>query len=148
MQKFNGATLFCLLLMSSLGTSLDTIKEIWIQTAECNSCGMTKLGHIAAKVCGQSECCFTDTLPGRYNTGSIDFLDGPDIGECDAFEIQNMGENAEFMSVALYHVGTDGGQFDFVDVVTIEGRRYECQMRNEPIDDDQFAQSNNCQRIQ
>eukprot|EP00095_Tigriopus_kingsejongensis_P004692 maker-scaffold858_size87625-snap-gene-0.14 protein:Tk04692 transcript:maker-scaffold858_size87625-snap-gene-0.14-mRNA-1 annotation:"p pilus assembly cpx signaling periplasmic inhibitor zinc-resistance associated protein" len=135
------------LFLASQTASLETIQEIWVQTADCSDCGMTSLGHISAKICGNNTCCFSGKLYGRFNVGAFDVFAGSEIGECDHYQIESFGDEGQYMGTALYHTGTDGGQFDFVEVLTLEGHRFECQMENRPIDDNQFIQSNRCNKL-
>merc|ERR1712008_578060 len=93
------------------------LKEIEVVTASCENCGMTFLGELSVKVCGQGQaptiCCVVANI------------DNDD----DNFELGNVVSPDQF-SIVIYHAGSDGGTFDFVSAITNDGKELICQFKS------------------
>ncbi|TRY80278.1 hypothetical protein TCAL_12947 [Tigriopus californicus] len=116
----------------------DDLREIHVQTSDCSDCGMTALGQLSAKVCGKGQatsasgiCCVAfhmKTGQNDYEEGSIDIFAGPSaLGECYNFDLGTLG-SASDISMTVYHSGSDGGKFDWIQVLTSSNQIYRCQL--------------------
>lgn len=121
------------------------------------------------QVCGRSDCCFKEDLDGSFNKGDLDkFTSEEELEQCNNFNVGTFGDNGEYLSklafltitklamnlrcfahleIVLYHHGTDGGQFEFVDVLAGGGAHFRCPMPDVPIDDDEYQRSRYCKRL-
>lgn len=65
---------FALLALCFCLTNADSIREIRVKTADCDQCGMTFLGELSVKVCGQGPgiCCVATNL----DNSSDNFIEG------------------------------------------------------------------------
>merc|ERR1712203_116058 len=73
------------------------LKEIEVVTASCENCGMTFLGELSVKVCGQGQaptiCCVVaniDNDDDNFEEGAIDIFTGNDLKECNNFDLGNL----------------------------------------------------------
>merc|ERR1712029_175504 len=111
------------------------VKEIEVVTASCENCGMTFLGELSVKICGQGQapsiCCVVaniDNDDDNFEEGATDVFTGNDLKECNNFDLGNVVSPDQF-SLVIYHAGSDGGTFDFVSVITNDGKELICQFK-------------------
>merc|ERR1712109_322255 len=112
------------------------IREIHVKTADCDGCGMTFLGQLSIKVCGQGQspaiCCVAanldDSDSNNFEEGNEDVFQGKDLKECENFDLGNV-VSADQFSLVLYHAGSDGGTFDFASVITDKGKELVCRFQ-------------------
>jgi len=109
------------------------IDSIEIMVSDCSHCGMSPLGQIHVKVCGDGArgCCVTPNLDhpfqNDWEAGRSYEFDGGDLDECNDFDLGDpAGINLDFF-MEIYHTGTDSGKFDWMKVRTREGDLMQCK---------------------
>eukprot|EP00095_Tigriopus_kingsejongensis_P010511 maker-scaffold45_size475391-snap-gene-1.16 protein:Tk10511 transcript:maker-scaffold45_size475391-snap-gene-1.16-mRNA-1 annotation:"78" len=131
----------------------ENLREIHVATAACSDCGMTALGQLSAKVCGKGSatalggvCCVAfhlNTGSNDFEEGNTDIFAGPSaLGECYDFDLGSMTA-ADNVEMTVYHSGSDGGQFDWIQVLTSENKIYRCQL-GQFLDGTTFAPATAC----
>ena len=119
---------------------LGTITRVSLQPSDCENCGMTALGQVRQhwswyhqhhcqychqvnlKICGGSSepCCGIVNIANfdSLNEGQIyDYTGEHELEDCFKFMLDQVDNIGDF-SMTLYHEGSDGGQFDWIEVVT------------------------------
>merc|ERR1712001_86839 len=91
------------LIFPDLFCQASNIQEIEVVTADCENCGMTFLGELSVKVCGQgpapSICCVVaniDNDDDNFEEGAIDVFSGNDLKECYNFDLGNVVSPDQF----------------------------------------------------
>merc|ERR1711981_482012 len=137
-----------LILFSASSGSI--IREIRIKTSNCADCGMTFLGELSVKVCGQGMppalCCVTPNLDNReenFTEGKTDIFSGVDLKECYNFDMGNVEQTSDF-GITLYHALTDGGQFDWAQVLLSDNKVLQCEF-SRFLDGADYEAGMNCQ---
>merc|ERR1711956_145648 len=106
-MDFKNVLFFALLIFPEIcfGSNL---KEIEVVTASCENCGMTFLGELSVKVCGQGQaptiCCVVaniDNDDDNFEEGAIDMFTGNDLKECNNFDLGNVVSPDQFSIVTM-----------------------------------------------
>lgn len=142
---FLGCLLYCVLNVQSLGN----IERVSLLPSNCNNCGMTALGQVNIKVrkwylsrsfhfafhfqiCGSSgePCCGIVNIADfrSIQEGQIyDFTGDEGLEDCYRFPLDKVNAVEDF-TMTVYHEGSDGGQFDWVEVGTSDGAVVRCYL--------------------
>ena len=123
------------------------IKRISVLPSDCKNCGMTALGQVNMKICGgiPDQCCSvvnianfqslhevtTNHQPQSFKLlstiqGEVYHFSGEhELEDCFNYFMQRVNTLDEF-GLTLYHEGSDGGQFDWVEVETSDNTIIRC----------------------
>merc|ERR1719373_1111882 len=109
---------------------LGTITRVSLQPSDCENCGMTALGQVNLKICGGSSepCCAIVNIADFHSVdeGQIyDYTGDNGLEDCHRYSLNNV-VTVDDLSLTVYHEGSDGGQFDWVEVATSEGSIVRC----------------------
>jgi len=107
---------------------LGTIQRISTLTSICDDCDMTLFGTINVKVCGggggvggYEPCCSVVNIAnfdsGLFQQGKIDDFTGSELEDCDNYSLSQVSDPSA-LDVTVYHEGSDGGQFDWIEIST------------------------------
>merc|ERR1739838_448852 len=122
-------SLLALYLAVVAAPSAGTIQRITILTSDCENCGMTALGQVNLKICGgnSERCCSVVNIAnfdsGLFVEGQVDNYSGErQLETCYNYRLDRLTVTDHFLteefSLTLYHEGTDGGQLDWLDIIT------------------------------
>merc|ERR1711973_234714 len=118
-MKIMPALLIIFPLLISTAMSQNMLNSILFQVSDVEDAGMIFAGSVAAKVCGNKDCCFTHWTTQSVDQGEEIFISGSSqLGECNKYDI-NDDQGLE-ISMTIYHQG-----FDFVNVTVTENGSYE-----------------------
>merc|ERR1711951_23722 len=103
------------------------VERIVFKTSECSECGMSD-SRINVKMCGgaTAPCCGIVNVGANSNKaferGRIDEFSGAeDLEDCSGYHLSGI-EVVENFDMTVYHEGADGGQFDWIEVITSSTR--------------------------
>lgn len=123
--------LVLLLVVGSLH-GLGTITRVSLRPSDCEYCGMTALGQVNLKICGGSSeaCCgivnianFESMVEGEI----YDYTGEHELEDCWGYKLDKVNTVEDF-SLTVYHEGSDGGQFDWIEVVTDDTAIIRCDV--------------------
>merc|ERR1712117_347974 len=131
MSKFSFIVVeFFLFLHCSNG--LGTIKRISVRPSECEDCGMTAFGQVNMKICGgvPEACCAVVNIANfeqLYEGVIYDFTGDKGLEDCFEYSLQRVNTLDQF-GMTVYHEGSDGGQFDWVEIETSDSSVIKCSL--------------------
>merc|ERR1712241_938356 len=143
-MKIMPALLIIFPLLISTAMSQDMLNSILFQVSDVDDAGMIFAGSLAAKVCGNKDCCFTHWTSGSVDQGEEIFLSGSSqLGECNKYDI-NDDQELE-ISMTIYHQGFDAVRLDFVNVTVVNGafETVQCDI-NDWLNNGEYISANDC----
>merc|ERR1711936_894988 len=117
-------------------SSASTLTEMSVKMADCSDCGMGSLGALSVKVCGQApvsspggQCCVAvnlDNSENNFQDGGLDTFRGGELVECQNFDLGGLTGETDPVDMVIYHSGSDGGQFEYVEILDSSNYKYRC----------------------
>merc|ERR1719411_607102 len=111
-------------------SSASTLTEMSVKMADCSGCGMGSLGALSVKVCGQAPV----SSPGG------------ELVECQNFDLGGLTGVTDPVDMVIYHSGSDGGQFEYVEVLDSSNYKYRCYFDGF-LDGESFLNNSGCSPV-
>merc|ERR1711992_35663 len=134
-------------------SSASTLTEMNVKMADCSDCGMGSLGALSVKVCGQApvsspggQCCVAvnlDNSENNFQDGGLDTFRGGELVECQNFDLGGLTGVTDPVDMVIYHSGSDGGQFEYVEVLDSSNYKYRCYFDGF-LDGESFLDNSGC----
>merc|ERR1712117_898210 len=96
-------------------SSASTLTEMYVKMADCSDCGMGSLGALSVNL---------DNSENNFQDGGLDTFRGGELVECQNFDLGGLTGVTDPVDMVIYLSGSDGGQFEYVEVLDRSNYRY------------------------